>query len=60
MKYYFVTYWFQNNGRGRIFVSCDRFRICDIEKYIAQCYGIERVIVDYYKQITKEEYQTNS
>lgn len=58
-KYYFIAYWFKNNGRGRTFVCCDRFRIRDIENYIAQSCGIECVIIDYYKQITEEEYQIN-
>lgn len=60
-KYYFVTYWFSNMGRGRIFIPCDKFRVCDIEKDIAKYFGVENVIIDYYRQISKEEYefQTN-
>lgn len=56
-KYYFVTYWHSNIGRGRIFITCDRFRVCDIEKDIAKYNGVENAVIDYYKQISKEEYE---
>lgn len=56
-RYYFVTYWLPRGGRGRIFIVCDKFRVCDTEKDIANDNGEENVVIDYYKQISKEEYE---
>lgn len=56
-RYYFVTYWLPRGGRGRIFIVCDKFRVCDIEKDIANDNSEENVVIDYYKQISKEEYE---
>lgn len=55
--YSFVTYWLPRGGRGRIFIVCDKFRVCDIEKDIANDNSEENVVIDYYKQISKEEYE---
>ena len=56
-RYYFVTYLLPRGGRGRIFIVCDKFRVCDIEKDIANDNSEENVVIDYYKQISKEEYE---
>lgn len=56
-RYYFVTYWLSRGGRGRKFIVCDKFRVCDIEKDIANDNNEENVVIDYYKQISKEEYE---
>lgn len=61
IRYYFVTYWYSNMGRGRMFISSNRLRVYEIEKDIAQYKEVDNVVIDYYAQITKEEYeyQTN-
>lgn len=56
-KYYFVTYWLPGGGRGRTFISCDKFKIRDAENEIAKDKGADKAVIDYYTRISKEEYE---
>lgn len=56
-RYYFVTYWLPRGDRGRVFIACDKFRVYDAEKDIAKDRRTENAVIDYYKQISKEEYE---
>lgn len=56
-RFYFVTYWLPGGDRGRIFINCDKFRVHDVEKDIASYTHSENVVIDYYMQISKEEYE---
>lgn len=56
-RYYFVTYWLPKGDRGRVFIACDKFRVRSIEEGIAQDKGAENAVIDYYRQISKEEYE---
>lgn len=56
-RFYFVTYWLPGGCRGRVFINCDRFRVHDVEKNIANDKHSENVVIDYYMRISKEEYE---
>lgn len=58
-KYYFASYWLPGGGgeRGRIFIACDEFKVREMEKSIAKDKGVENAVIDYYRQISKEEYK---
>lgn len=58
-KYYFITYWLPGGGRGRTFISCDKFKIRDTENEIAKDKGADNAVIDYYRQISKGEYEYN-
>lgn len=56
-RFYFATFWLPRGDRGRIFIKCDKFRVYDVEKDIASYTHSENVVIDYYMQISKEEYE---
>ena len=58
-RFYFVTYWIPGGARGRTFVSSKKLIIFDLEKAIAKDVGCEKVLIDYYNLISKEEYESN-
>lgn len=43
--------------RGRIFIACDEFKVWEMEESIAKDKGVENAVIDYYRQISKEEYK---
>lgn len=56
-KYYLASYWLPGGERGRIFIECDEFKVWEMEKSIAKDKGVENAVIDYYRQISKEEYK---
>lgn len=56
-KYYFASYWLPRGDRGRIFIACDEFKVREMEEIIAKDKGVENAVIDYYRQISKEEYK---
>lgn len=56
-KYYLASYWLPGGERGRIFIECDEFKVWEMEKSIAKDIGVENAVIDYYRQISKEEYK---
>lgn len=56
-KYYFASYWLPGGERGRIFIACDEFKVWEMEESIAKDKGVENAVIDYYRQISKEEYK---
>ena len=43
--------------RGRLLIACDEFKVREMEKSIAKDKGVENAVIDYYRQISKEEYK---
>lgn len=56
-KYYFASYWLPGGERGRIFIACDKFKVWEMEENIAKDKRVENAVIDYYRQISKEEYK---
>lgn len=56
-KYYFASYWLPRGDRGRIFIACDEFKVRETEEIIAKDKGVGNAVIDYYRQISKEEYK---
>jgi hypothetical protein len=61
MKYYFASYGYAN-GFGSVYITFNKpefFIKSNAQKHIETKFDLSGVIILYYKEITKKEYETN-